>query len=158
MPLYTLAGIAVGIAFASVGLYHVVFVGPQIRSISRTLRGDGHPVEGESVASLRFALEAFERRTTARLDALETVVKRDLLKIGFLRFNAFSDVGSDLSFALALLNAQGDGVVVTSIYSREDTRTYGKAVNRFVPAQGASSEEQLAISMSRQAVTSVGTS
>jgi hypothetical protein len=54
-----------------------------------------------------------------------------------------------LSFTLALLNEEGDGVVVTSIYSREETRTYGKAVRKFVPQQGASKEEQSAIAMAR---------
>lgn len=152
MPLSILAAISFGIAVVAVCLYHVAFVGPKLRKIARTLRGEGDAADGESLARLRFAQEAFERQSGARLDALEKLVRHELVKIGFLRFNAFSDVGSDLSFALALLNEEGDGVVLTSIYSREDTRTYGKTVRRFVPAQGASKEEQTAISMSRQSV------
>ncbi len=70
-------------------------------------------------------------------------------RVGFVRYNSFSDVGSDLSFTLALLNSDGDGVVLTNIYSREETRTYGKAVRKFVPQQGASKEEQSAIAMAR---------
>jgi hypothetical protein len=54
-----------------------------------------------------------------------------------------------LSYALALLNRQGDGVVVSSIFSREDTRTFGKAVNAFEPLQEASKEELRAIALAR---------
>jgi hypothetical protein len=152
MPLTILAACAFGIAIVAVLFYHVVYVGPQLRKVARILRGDGNPVDGESLARLRFAQEAFERQSGTRLDSLEKLVRHELLKIGFLRFNAFSDVGSDLSYAIALLNEEGDGVVLTSIYSREETRTYGKTVRRFVPAQGASKEEQTAISMTRQSV------
>ena len=74
-------------------------------------------------------------------------------RVGFVRFNAFSDVGSDLSYALALLNRDGDGVVLSSIYSREETRTYGKAVTAFKPAQDPSSEEVAAIEKARAAAT-----
>ncbi|MBC5803571.1 MAG: DUF4446 family protein, partial [Candidatus Eremiobacteraeota bacterium] len=56
---------------------------------------------------------------------------------------------SDQSFTLALLNSQGDGVVITSIFAREETRTYGKAVRHFTPQQGVSKEEQTAIAMAR---------
>jgi hypothetical protein len=69
-----------------------------------------------------------------------------------VRYNSFSDVGSDLSFAFALLNGEGDGVVITSIYSREETRTFGKAVRKFVPQQDASKEENQAIAMARTGV------
>ncbi len=152
MPLTIFAGVALGIASVLLAIYHVAFVGPRLRAIGRTLRGEDDGIDVESLARLRFSHEAFEKSTSARLDALEGAVRNELLKVGFLRFNAFADVGSDLSYAIALLNEQGDGVVLTSIYSREETRTYGKAVRRFVTAQGSSKEEQTAISMTRQNV------
>jgi hypothetical protein len=74
-------------------------------------------------------------------------------RVGFVRYNSFDDVGSDLSYALALLNRDGDGVVLSSIYSREETRTYGKAVAGFKPATEPSDEELAAIAKAR-AVTS----
>ena len=57
--------------------------------------------------------------------------------------------GSDLSYALALLNREGDGVVVSSIWSREETRTYGKSVAKFTTVQDASKEELEAIERAR---------
>jgi hypothetical protein len=153
MSFSALAGLVFGVAVITIGLYHSTMVGPRLRSISRTLRGDGaSSSEAESVALLRASLLAYGKKTDERLDELETILKRDLHRVGFIRYNSFDDVGSDLSFTLALLNDDGDGVVVTSIYSREETRTYGKAVRKFVPQQGASKEEQSAIAMARTGV------
>ena len=75
-------------------------------------------------------------------------------RVGFVRYNSFSDVGSDLSFTLALLNREGDGVLITSIYSREETRTYGKSVRNFATQQGASKEELEALAAARIAARS----
>jgi hypothetical protein len=66
-----------------------------------------------------------------------------------VRYNAFENTGSDLSYALALLTRDGDGVVISSIWSREETRTYGKAVAAFSSAQDASNEERAAIAKAR---------
>ena len=89
------------------------------------------------------------QRCDRRLSALEQQAQYDVSRVGFVRFNAYADTGSDLSYALALLNRQGDGVVVSSIFSREDTRTFGKAVSRFEPLQDASKEELSAIALAR---------
>lgn len=89
----------------------------------------------------------------ARVEALEKIARAEVPRLGFVRYNAFDDVGSDLSYALAMLNRDGDGVVLSSIYSREDTRTYGKAVAGFQTATDASVEERDAIQKARLAAT-----
>ena len=152
MPISALAGLVFGVAVISIGLYHVTIVSPRLRSIARILAGEGDMSEAESLALLRNAFASSSKRTEDRLEAIEGILKRDLHRVGFVRYNSFSDVGSDLSFTLALLNDDGDGVVITSIDSREETRTYGKAVRNYVPQQGASKEEQSAISMARGGV------
>lgn len=97
--------------------------------------------------SVRTLLDAL----TARVQGLEGLAGTDISRIGFVRYNALDDTGSDLSYALALLNREGDGVVLSSIYSRTDTRTFGKAVSRFKPAATASDEELQAIDRARGA-------
>ncbi len=77
----------------------------------------------------------------------------DLSRVGFVRYDAFADNGSGLSYALALLNRQGDGVVLNSIYSREDARTFGKPVEAFKPKVRASPEELEAIERARLAAS-----
>jgi hypothetical protein len=152
MPFSALAGLVFGVAVLSIGVYHVTFVGPRLRGLARILAGDPDGADNESLALVRNAFSTASKRTDERLEQIERILKYDLHRVGFVRYNSFSDVGSDLSFTLALLNDQGDGVVITSIYSREETRTYGKAVRKNVPQQGASKEEQSAIAMARSSI------
>jgi len=149
MPISAFVAIVFGVAAVSVGVYHSAVVAPKFRALARVLAGDG--LEGsESIAIVRAAQATFAKRAEDRLDVLEAVTAKEMLRIGFLRYNSFSDVGSDQSFTLALLNRDGDGVVLTSIFGREETRTYGKSVRGFVPQQGVSKEEQSAITMARE--------
>jgi hypothetical protein len=129
----------------------LAFVGPRLRALARTLAGEGDATDPESLALLRAA----SKKSDGRIDTLERLVRKETYRVGFIRYNSFADVGSDQSFTLALLNEDGDGVVISSIYSREETRTFGKAVRQFVPQQGASKEEQTAISMARSGASGV---
>jgi Protein of unknown function (DUF4446) len=79
-----------------------------------------------------------------RLDALnklhrelEALTERTVQKVGVIRYNPFSDTGGDQSFAIALLDALGNGVVLSSLHSRTDTRVFAK------PVQGGRSKYQL---------------
>ena len=84
-----------------------------------------------------------------RVAALETAATGALSNVGFVRFNAFADVGSELSYALAVVDARGDGFVMSSIYSREEVRTYAKAVARFEADKETSSEERQALQIAK---------
>lgn len=86
----------------------------------------------------------------SRLAALEAVSAQALRHVGFVRFNAFEDVGSQLSFALAVVDAGGEGFLLTSIYSREEVRTYAKAVRNFGTDKEVSNEERRALQLARQ--------
>jgi len=152
MPISALAGLVLGVAVVSIGLYHATFIAPRFKHVDAAVSGAPESSSGDTGEALvreRSTQAAFAKRTEERLERIEAAVAHDLLRIGFLRYNSFSDVGSDQSFTLALLNSQGDGVVVTSIFAREETRTYGKAVRHFTPQQGVSKEEQTAIAMAR---------
>jgi len=149
MSLELLGCLIFGAALLVLGAYHLAVVGPRFRAIARALRGEDEGMAGDSVARLRGAHQSFSKRTDERLAELESVARLDVHRVGFVRYNSFSDVGSDLSFTLALVNSEGDGVLITSIYSREETRTYGKAVRKFATQQGASKEELEALSAAR---------
>jgi uncharacterized protein DUF4446 len=142
--------------------YHLLVAAPRARKLGAML--DTHDgLLGGGAARATDRLAALERDAAAgalareaelrRIDALETIGRSEVPRIGFVRYNAFSDVGSDLSYALALLTRDGDGVVLSSIYSREDTRTYGKAVTGYKPAADSSEEELAAIERARAAAT-----
>ncbi len=72
--------------------------------------------------------------------------KNHLQKIGFSRYNPFTDTGGDQSFTVALLDEKGDGLVISSLHSRENTRLYAKkVVSGLVDGQATSKEEQQVI-------------
>ena len=66
-------------------------------------------------------------------------------KIGMVRYSAFKDTGSDLSFALALLNDNNDGVLLNGIYSREMSNIYAKQIIQGKANVKISDEEKQAL-------------
>ncbi len=66
-------------------------------------------------------------------------------KIGLVRYSAFKDTGSDLSFALAILDKYNDGIVLNGIYSREMSNIYAKPVKDGKSTYTLSEEEKEAI-------------
>lgn len=78
-------------------------------------------------------------------ERLDKTVDTCIQKIGIVRYNAFKDTGSDLSFALALLNDNNDGVVLNGIYSREMSNIYAKPIKAGKSKYTISEQEQEAI-------------
>ena len=76
---------------------------------------------------------------------LDSRLKLSLQKIGFIRYNAFNEMGSDLSFSIALLDDNLNGFVITSIYGREECNTYAKSVENGKSKYNLSTEEIQAI-------------
>lgn len=69
--------------------------------------------------------------------------KKHLQRIGFQRYNPFTDTGGDQSFSAAFLDDNGDGIMISSLHSRENTRLYAKQVESGkVLGQAISKEEQ----------------
>lgn len=66
-------------------------------------------------------------------------------RIGLVRFDAFADTGGAQSFSLALLDDDGDGIVLTSLHSRPTTRVYVKSIRRGVADAPLSGEEERAL-------------
>lgn len=73
-----------------------------------------------------------------------------LQRVGMVRFNAFSDAGGELSYAVALLDSEGNGVVTSSIYGRAEARVYAKSVIRGKSSFNLSQEEESAIAQAMQ--------
>lgn len=85
-------------------------------------------------------------RLTERLNHEIDENKKHFQKIGFMRYNPFTDTGGDQSFSLSLLDEKGDGIVISSLHSRENTRLYAKkVVSGQVQGQATSKEEQQVI-------------
>lgn len=76
---------------------------------------------------------------------LEKNMNTCMQKIGLIRYSAFKDTGSDLSFTLAILDKYNDGVVLNGIYSREMSNIYAKPVKNGNSIYTLSEEEKQAI-------------
>jgi len=81
----------------------------------------------DNIKKVRIALDKVNE-TDLACKKLEMTVRNCLQNRALIRFNAFDNVGSDLSFAIALLDQQGDGVVLSGLYGRDDCRTYAKPI------------------------------
>lgn len=79
-------------------------------------------------------------------DRLELCLQR----IGFIRYNAFNDMGSDLSFSIALLDDKLDGFVITSIYGRDESNTYAKPILKGESTYPLSVEEMQALDRAKR--------
>jgi hypothetical protein len=93
-------------------------------------------------------LDEFDRQVAAvtrRLEAAEARGERSLHRIGVVRYNPFADTGSNQSFVLAALDAKGDGFVLSSLHSRQQTRVFLKAVAAGKSDSALSEEENDAI-------------
>ena len=78
-----------------------------------------------------------------------TVDPRALRDVAIVRYDALQEMSGQLSFSLALLNALGDGVVLSSINGRAETRTYAKPVQAGKGTQELSPEEAQAVHAAR---------
>lgn len=71
--------------------------------------------------------------------------RNNIQKVGFIRFNPFDDAGGNISFTLALLNANDDGIIISSLHGREGTRMYAKEIKAGTSESKLTDEEFEAI-------------
>ena len=130
------------LAAAVVGLIRRVRqLGRRLQSLTRG--GDESSLEDvlgshlDRVRQVVHDVESVSARTSS--------VERDLLgafsRVGLVRFNPFEDTGGNQSFALAMLDGNGDGFVVSSLHARAGTRLYAKAVSAGTSDSALSDEE-----------------
>ena len=89
------------------------------------------------------------KQAVADLQAKHQSLSEDSLnhiqRMGLIRFNAFDNTGSDLSFALAMTDAARNGFVLSGIYGREESRVYAKPIVDGESTYMLTKEEKLAL-------------
>ncbi len=133
---------AVGLGVAVLALLLALF------ALLRTRRPAQTAVKARPEDSLEATVAAELRRLSAletRVDSLDQRGRRAVQRLGVVRFNPFEDTGSNQSFALALLDDRGDGVVISSLHSRQSTRIYLKPINGGRSETALSEEEARAL-------------
>jgi hypothetical protein len=118
--------VGVILSFVSIFLFYKVYAVLKVlktagdqRSINDVLSDlDNHLKESKlSLAGLQKTVEDHKRLSLKHLQ-----------KAGFIRFNPFTNTGGDQSFTLAILNGHNDGFVISSLHSRDQTRTFAKPI------------------------------
>ena len=120
----------------------------------------GALVEGTTGGNLEALLTehmAQVRAATGRVAELDELARRlerasrgHLQRVGFLRFNPFRDAGGDQSFAVAVTDQEGNGVVISSLHSRDVTRVYGKPLAGWASPYPLTEEEEQAIKKAKE--------
>lgn len=126
-----LAALSLVVALAALALAGLLW---KERLDARTRTRSGAAPLPEDVLGLRQEVAAL------RLESAQA-----LRHLAIVRYDAFGDMGGRLSFSAALLDDAGDGIVITSINGRSETRTYAKGVKAGDSDHSLSPEEQQAI-------------
>jgi hypothetical protein len=145
-------------AIAGVGLLALVLLIWLVavsRKLSRLSRQYRAMIDGTGVADLETVISGLQQRTAdaahaierlaGGLSRLEETVSRSAGRIGVVRYNAFAEQGSDLSFAVAIVNEERSGVVLSGIHNREETYVYAKPVSGGESSYPLTPEERQAI-------------
>jgi hypothetical protein len=118
------------------------------RATDQLTGGDKNATFVESVNRQHREVEALRRDVSALrqdLAAARADLSDALRHVAVVRYDAFGDMGGRLSFSAALLDDSGDGLVITSINGRSETRTYAKGVKAGESDHSLSPEELQAI-------------
>jgi hypothetical protein len=106
----------------------------------------------ESLAARLAETDARTERLVAQTNQIDNTLTHVVQGVGLVRFRAFQDTGGDQSFALALADGEGNGVVISTLYGRGQTRVYAKPVQGWLSPKPLGEEEEQALAEARQAV------
>lgn len=102
----------------------------------------------EVLANYTSRIDSFEkvlRRQNKRQEELYAMLGNSARNLGVVRYDAFDDMGGRMSFSAAFLDDHGNGLVITSINARAESRAYAKAIRGGDSDHNLSTEEQAAI-------------
>ena len=149
---YSSALVAALVVIVLVLLVIVVLLARRTGRIDARLRGLTRGGDGGSLeAILGGRLDKVDEvsreldELAARMAILEGAQRRAFQRVGLVRYNPFEETGGNQSFALALLDAAGDGWVLSSLHARSGTRVYAKAIKGGRGDAALSEEETAAI-------------
>ena len=90
-------------------------------------------------------IDEIEQKANDAISTSEETLKlteKCVQKVSIQRYKAFEDIGSDLSYSIALLDGNNNGVIISSIYSRHESITYAKPIDNGISRYDLSDEEE----------------
>ena len=148
------------VVFTFIVLILVIFVWNIVLSVRLTTLGEKYRkfMRGSSGKNFESMLldhlgdieAAIERVNIINEDliSVKNQMERCIQKCNIIRYNAFSDTGSDLSFSIAMLDNFNDGFIITGIYGRNESINYAKPISKGVSKYPLSVEEELVLNRS----------
>ena len=129
----------------------------RLHSQREQLFGGGEGAAGlsgamENLASRLSETTARTERLVARAEQIDAALAHTVQGVGLVRFRAFQDTGGDQSFALALADGEGNGVIISALYGRGKTRIYAKPVQGWLSPKPLGEEEDQALAEAKRTV------
>ena len=112
------------------------FLGKKAKDLEETIS-----ILENDINQLKVAKETIEKEITT----INTKLKKSIRGLETIRFNPFPDQGSNQSFAIGMLNEEGDGLVISSLYSRERMSVFAKPIKAGNSLYELSTEEKEAL-------------
>ena len=152
MGVLVLVALVVGICAVIAAVIALVKLASMRRSYALLEAAEGRETFVDVVARTREDFEALHQAVES-LDTEVGHVRRELAQalrhVSVVRYDAFGDLGGRFSFSAALLDDAGDGLVLTSIHGRTETRTYLKGISAGVTDIELSPEETQAVTLAK---------
>lgn len=130
----------------------VIGQGKRISKMKRRYRKLMAGSDGESIENMLMQhldevhkVVAESERINSENQAIRELLDKAITRVGVIRFRAFDDMGSDLSYAVALLDSHNNGVVLSSIFGRDDSRSYVKPIQNGQSTYTLTDEEEQAL-------------
>jgi cbb3-type cytochrome oxidase subunit 3 len=152
--------VVVLLALILIGLVGWIFVlGRRLERATAAYRSLADEASGRSLGELFVehgarvdSVDARLRELDERYGRLEGRSRGSLQHIGLVRFNPFADTGSDQSFAIALLDDERNGLVLSSLHGRAGTRVFAKPIHAGQSTHALSDEEEQALAMAASGI------
>jgi hypothetical protein len=150
LPVETLALILIGLVL----LVGIALLRLELKVRRLTRGADGKSLEtaigglGQAIIDLK----KFEEESKGYFKNVEKRIRRSSQSVSTVRFNAWKGdgLGGNQSFATAIVDENGDGVVISSLYSRERVSVFSKALSKFQSQIDLSEEETEAVAQAQE--------
>ena len=99
-------------------------------------------------------LKQYSENTTNKFQNIDKKIGKTISGLETVRFNPFKGTGSggNQSFATALINKDGDGVIISSLYSRDHVSVFSKPVKNMTSEYELTTEEKLALQKAKESI------
>lgn len=122
----------------------------RLRSLLRGKSGESLEATIHNLVDAAEVLHKRQDDIIAMVSNIDGRVKSSIRGVELIRFNPFEDAGSNQSFAIALLNEEGDGVVLSSLYSRDRMSVFAKPVKSLASNHDLTTEEKEVIARAQR--------